>query len=187
MKPAKKEYLNTITHSVRVSQAVLQYGVGAMVDFPDQTLMTAAPEYWQEQVVKIHDAQQIDSGFADAVHVQHNGTKLSNMSFPEIWQYALESVDEPREREVVLLNTLSEISSAIPVEEDPLFGESVHLVISGEIIETDLIWEQAHVMLFLSDNEANYIKAKSSNWKCFYTDDPSVTANEVLTTIKGEY
>ena len=39
---AQKIQLNNITHSVRASQAVLQYGVGAMVDFPDQTLMTAA-------------------------------------------------------------------------------------------------------------------------------------------------
>ena len=38
--------LNKVTHSVRAAQAVLQYGVGAMVDFPDQTLVTAAPEYW---------------------------------------------------------------------------------------------------------------------------------------------
>lgn len=53
--PKNKIPLNKITHSVRASQAVLQYGVGAMVDFPDQTLMTAAPEYWGERVVRIHD------------------------------------------------------------------------------------------------------------------------------------
>ena len=41
-----KVELNKVTHSVRAAQAVLQYGVGAMVDFPDQTLVTAAPEYW---------------------------------------------------------------------------------------------------------------------------------------------
>ena len=50
-----KVRLNKITHSVRASQAVLQYGVGAMVDFPEQTLMTAAPEMWSESVVEIHD------------------------------------------------------------------------------------------------------------------------------------
>lgn len=55
LKPAKKITLNRYTHSVRASQAVIQYGVGAIVDFPNQTLMTAAPEYWQEQVVQIHD------------------------------------------------------------------------------------------------------------------------------------
>lgn len=34
LEAAKKVPLNRITHSVRASQAVLQYGVGAMVDFP---------------------------------------------------------------------------------------------------------------------------------------------------------
>ncbi|PLR81624.1 hypothetical protein CVD25_20865 [Bacillus canaveralius] len=47
--------LNKITHSIRSAQAILQYGVGAMVDFPDQTLMTAAPEFWGSKVIKIHD------------------------------------------------------------------------------------------------------------------------------------
>lgn len=55
IKPAKREYLDKTSHTVRASQAVLQYGVGAMVDFPTQTLMTAAPEYWEKNVVKIHD------------------------------------------------------------------------------------------------------------------------------------
>ena len=53
--PASKIRLNKITHTVRAAQAVLQYGVGAMIDFPDQTLMTAAPEYWAEKTVRIHD------------------------------------------------------------------------------------------------------------------------------------
>lgn len=53
--PIEKVLLPKITHSVRASQAVLQYGVGAMVDFPDQTLMTAAPEFWSGQIQKIHD------------------------------------------------------------------------------------------------------------------------------------
>lgn len=47
--------LNRITHGLRVSQLIYQYGPGGMVDFPGQTLMTAAPEYWAEQVEKIHD------------------------------------------------------------------------------------------------------------------------------------
>ncbi len=51
----EKIQLNKITHAVRASQAVLQYGVGAMVDFPEQTLMTAAPETWEGSVVEIHD------------------------------------------------------------------------------------------------------------------------------------
>jgi len=65
---ASKIQLNSITHSVRAAQAVLQYGVGAMVDFPDQTLMTAAPEYWQERVIQIHDER-----LEKALHVDYFG------------------------------------------------------------------------------------------------------------------
>lgn len=53
--PKDRVTLNNITHTVRTAQTVLQYGVGAMIDFPDQTLMTSAPEYWNDKVVHIHD------------------------------------------------------------------------------------------------------------------------------------
>ena len=52
---AKSRLKNKIAYSVRASQSVLQYGVGAMVDFKDRTLMTAAPEYWGNSVIQIHD------------------------------------------------------------------------------------------------------------------------------------
>lgn len=52
---AKIRLKNKIAYSVRASQAVLQYGVGAMVDFRDRTLMTAAPEYWGDSITQIHD------------------------------------------------------------------------------------------------------------------------------------
>ena len=54
-KNTEKIRLNATSHSVRAAQAVLQYGIGAMVDFPSQTLMTAAPKYWNDQIVRIHD------------------------------------------------------------------------------------------------------------------------------------
>lgn len=56
IKEADKRFeLNKLKYSVRTMQAVLQYGVGAMVDFREQTLMTAAPEYWANSVKKIYD------------------------------------------------------------------------------------------------------------------------------------
>lgn len=60
-----KVELNRVTHSVRALQAVLQYGVGAMVDFPDQTLVTASPEYWN-QTRRIYDDR-----FATALGVDY--------------------------------------------------------------------------------------------------------------------
>lgn len=53
--PVDKIKLNKVTHTNRAAQTVLQYGVGAMIDFPDQTLMAAAPDYWDDQILTIHD------------------------------------------------------------------------------------------------------------------------------------
>ena len=46
--------LNKFKYTVRFSQALTPYGAGAMVDFKDQTLMAASPEYWR-QFNEIHD------------------------------------------------------------------------------------------------------------------------------------
>lgn len=74
--------LNKITHAVRASQAVLQYGVGAMVDFSDQTLVTAAPENWNG-ISRIYDDR-----FAKALGVSYFGlpTNISYERFPE-WYF----------------------------------------------------------------------------------------------------
>ena len=73
-----KVKLNKVTHSVRAAQAVLQYGVGAMVDFPDQTLMTAAPEYWNREN-RIYDDR-----FAKALDVDYFAVPvdISYVRFP---------------------------------------------------------------------------------------------------------
>lgn len=77
-----KNELNRVTHSVRAAQAVLQYGVGAMVDFPDQTLVTAAPEYWSE-VRRIFDDR-----FSKALNVDYFAlpTDIAYARFPE-WYF----------------------------------------------------------------------------------------------------
>lgn len=77
-----KVELNKVTHSVRAAQAVLQYGVGAMVDFPDQTLVTAAPEYWSG-VSRIYDDR-----LAKALGVDYFAlpTNIAYARFPE-WYF----------------------------------------------------------------------------------------------------
>ena len=74
--------LNSVTHSVRAVQAVLQYGVGAMVDFPDQTLVTSAPEYWGGT------KRLYDDRFAKALDVDYFAlpTDIAYVRFPE-WYF----------------------------------------------------------------------------------------------------
>lgn len=78
----EKVELNKVTHSVRAVQAVLQYGVGAMVDFPDQTLVTAAPEYWTSKM------RIFDDRFAKALGVEYFAmpTSISYTRFPK-WYF----------------------------------------------------------------------------------------------------
>lgn len=42
-------------YSMRASRLVYQNGVGGMTDFLEQTLMTAAPEFWADSIKKIYD------------------------------------------------------------------------------------------------------------------------------------
>ena len=81
-KMKSKVELNQVTHSVRAAQAVLQYGVGAMVDFPDQTLVTAAPEYWSGS------SRIYDDRFAKALDVDYFAlpTDIAYTRFPE-WYF----------------------------------------------------------------------------------------------------
>jgi hypothetical protein len=74
--------LTHVTHSVRAAQAVLQYGVGAMVDFPDQTLVTSAPEYWSGT------SRIYDDRFAKALDVDYFAlpTNIAYVRFPE-WYF----------------------------------------------------------------------------------------------------
>lgn len=74
--------MDKITYSVRAAQAVLQYGVGAMVDFPDQTLVTAAPEYWNGK------SKIFDDRLAKALGVDYFAlpTNIAYSRFPE-WYF----------------------------------------------------------------------------------------------------
>lgn len=64
----KRIELNKTKYSTRASQSIFQSGVGAMVDFADQTLMTAAPTYWQGSIEEIHDPR-----LEKALHVDFFG------------------------------------------------------------------------------------------------------------------
>lgn len=82
-----KEPLNAVSHSVRVGSAVLQYGVGAMVDFPDQTLMTAAPEYWKTGIIPICD-ERLENALdnVDLLGMPGGAEGISYVRFPE-WYF----------------------------------------------------------------------------------------------------
>lgn len=88
--PKENIRLPKITHSVRASQSVLQYGVASMVDFPDQTLMPAAPEFWKSQTITIHDERLEKILHVDGFGMPGNMDKyeegIAYVRFPE-WYF----------------------------------------------------------------------------------------------------
>ncbi|MCU9816646.1 hypothetical protein [Paraclostridium sp. AKS73] len=42
------------THSIRIGQLISTFGPGAIVDFTDQSLMTASTEFWKGKTLKIY-------------------------------------------------------------------------------------------------------------------------------------
>ena len=76
----------------RSSQMVQSFGPGAMVDFKEQTLMTAAPRFWEDRVFKIYDRRlqkRLGVNYFGLPINKYSGgeTKgLSYVRFPE-WYY----------------------------------------------------------------------------------------------------
>ena len=76
--------IDPASHSVRRGQAVLQYGVGAMIDFPSQVLMTALPEEWK-QVEIIHD-ERLEKLLGVKHFITPSDTGLPFVRFPR-WYF----------------------------------------------------------------------------------------------------
>lgn len=72
--------LNKFKYSVRFSQSLTPYGAGAMVDFKDQTLMAASPEYWR-QFKEVHDERLEKLLNVDKFHLPVDSESVSGLPF----------------------------------------------------------------------------------------------------------
>lgn len=84
-----REKLDKIQYSVRSSQVLYQYGVGGMVDFKDQTLMTAAPEYWRDSELTVIDDERLAKSLQVDIFKMpgsKNGGIIPFVRFPE-WYF----------------------------------------------------------------------------------------------------
>lgn len=84
--------INRPGYSTRATQSIQQYGPGAMVDFPDQTLMAADPFFWRQSVTHIHDprlekALGVKYFGMPGTDSDNNATKagISYVRFPEYY------------------------------------------------------------------------------------------------------
>ena len=71
----QQEGMTNGPHNQRLSQAIMQHGVGAMIDFPDRTLTVAAPETWErftgrDKPQTIHDTRFEKSLSQNGQHIR---------------------------------------------------------------------------------------------------------------------
>lgn len=90
--PDESTILNKVTHSVRANQLIHQFGVGAMIHFPDQVLMSAAPEFWESDVTRIYDERLANRlgvryfGLPISVEEDDGKHRMAYVRFPQ-WYY----------------------------------------------------------------------------------------------------
>jgi hypothetical protein len=78
--------LNKNSHTLRFSQSIAPFGAGAMVDFKDQTLMAAAPEYWT-QFQEIHDERLENLLNVEKFHLPPDKEWMSGLPFVRFPQW----------------------------------------------------------------------------------------------------
>lgn len=89
------------------------------------------------------------------------------LSHEDIWENILEDCDEDEE------DTLNAIASIV-VNEPDIYNEIFKIERSGETFCANFAWIEKKVLLFLKDNEEDYIKAKETGWTCLYTTDSDI-------------
>lgn len=148
IEPVGRLPLSRVTHTIRAAQTVLQYGVGAMIDFPDQTLMTAAPEYWDDKILTIHDER-----LEKALRVSYFGMPggkddfplgISYARFPK-WYFCPECRRfQPIERWV---NEYRRVASAKNLEYDPYMKRPRCMRCKRELVITRVVvaCENGHI------------------------------------------
>lgn len=127
---------------------------------------------------------EFDGLSPEAIVVWNTGTNLEDMPYTEIWQYVEDSVENPCVVERDLFNELKALSNDLVGCEKPVYGETIQLLTTNDQIPVDLIWERAHVMLFVSDNTENYCKVNRSGWKCYNTSQEGITGEMIVKSIK---
>ena len=103
-------------------------------------------------------------------------------SYQEIWDYIQQDTDD--EDEIQLFKELKEYKQ-LDNHEKPYYSASITLKDTKEKIFADLIWPKANVLFFLKDSDAEYQKAKQTNWHCFCLND-NFSKNTFLNLIEAK-
>ncbi len=110
-----------------------------------------------------------------------DGQDQIGMTYSEIWDYLLQDTED--DDEIACITYLKTLFNER--KEKPVYGGSLRFVGSGRSINTNLLWKQSKVVLFLKDNKNGYELAKESDWKAFCFGDKFDPLTLMSTIIGG--
>ena len=130
-------------------------------------------------------ADNTDASLKSGVHViiTDQGTDLRDSVYAEIWKDLRAWAVDTKER--ALLSELENSSDLFSRKEKPYRDCMFQIGGNEEQYKCDLFWKESQVALFTSDNEDCYAAAKSSNIRCIYCADDTVSVGKILNMLKG--
>lgn len=97
----------------------------------------------------------------------YDGQNQSTMSFNDVWNYiAFDTEDDSEKRIFEILKELTYDS----IHHKPYYDGSITIIQTKETVFPNLIWPEQKVMLFLKENEVEYVKSLKTDWNSFITD-----------------
>ncbi len=130
------------------------------------------------EVVEVENVQEKELN----AKFNNDGQDQREKSYQEIWDYIQQDTHD--EDEIQLFKELKEYKQLDNCEK-PYYSASITLKDTKEKISADLIWPKANVLFFLKDSDAEYQKAKQTNWHCFCLSD-NFSKNTFLNLIEAK-
>lgn len=104
--------------------------------------------------------EQIDEA---NLRFENQGMYQDSNSVKEIWANLAEDCDDD---EILIIEKLVRKSEGRNIDK-PIYNEVVKNADKNEEFMVNEIWKNKKVMLFLTSNYEDYLKAKNTGWKCF--------------------
>ena len=145
------------------------------IDFFNHFISSESERWIVERNPNAYSTGPVDSGASsstddrDIYHIQlcGDGQNQSSETFFDIWKNIQEDCEEGPESEIfdeIISRGRGDLSK-------PLYKESIVITESGTRYETDLLWPDKKVILFLGENKDVYIVAKNTDWRCYCTEE----------------
>ena len=97
----------------------------------------------------------------------------------EIWENLIEDCED---LDFLVIDKIVRKSEIINIDK-PIYNEIAQNIDTGEKFMINELWKDKKVMLFLSSNYEDYLKAKKTGWKCFCTKE-EFDVNEFMKLIE---